>query len=779
MDAVYPDAMAPQHADVILLVTLDADGKVTDVKIASSGGPAFDEAAVEAVRKWTFSPATRNGKPFAARIKIPFHFAPPPPPPAPVPPPPPPATPPPPPPPPPTRHAPAHEEIEEVHVVGPAPQPKVGASDVHYTLGQIRLVHQSPTTNASKLLESATPILLTNESGAGHAEEVFIRGFDAREGEDMEFSVDGVPINEAGNVHGNGYADTHFIIPELVQTIRVVEGPFDPRETNWGVAGAADFELGLPQRGVTASYTGGSWNTHRGVVLWGPPGTSERTFAGAEIFSSDGFGQNRDSLSGSAMGQYEGRLGDRGFWRLTAQGYATRFHSAGEIREDDYEAGRIGFYDSYDKTTYAHEAFAQGGDATRFSVAGTVESRVGSTILHQQVFLIQRDLRLLENFTGFTLDPRGDELDLHMNEQTFGAQGFARMRTTALHEKQELEVGYFARGDLTHGVQQRLEAATGNPYTTFTDLDATIGNIGLYADANLRATKWINLRGGLRADVFTYDVTDNLKPATNTAASVAPMPRASLVIGPFTGFSFSGSVGTGVRLQDTQDIVNDTSPSFANVLAFDGGVSYTHGLGRYSLLEARSVFFQTHTDKDFIFDPTVGDMVLGPGATRDGWVGSARFRSAHVLGSAVGLDESTNLTVVRATYDDTGAPVFYIPSVVFRSDTAIYGDLPWKIARSKVKASLGAAVTYVGTRPLPFNTRSGEIFTLDASLNFAWRDVGVGVTAQNLTNNQYRLGEYDYVSNFRSQPNPPNPMREFTAGPPLGVFGNLTVRFGS
>jgi hypothetical protein len=650
---------------------------------------------------------------------------------------------------------------------------------VHYTLGEIRVVHESPTTNASKLLESATPILLTNESGAGHAEQVFMRGFDAREGEDMEFSVDGVPINEAGNVHGNGYADTHFIIPELVQSIRVVEGPFDPRETNWGVAGAADFELALPKRGVTASYTGGSWNTHRGVVLWGPPGSSERTFAGAEIFSTDGFGQNRDSLSGSAMGQYEGRLGDRGFWRLTAQGYATRFHSAGEIREDDYEAGRIGFYDSYDKTAAAHEAVPQGGDATRFSVAGTVESRVGSTILHQQVFLIQRDLRLLENFTGFSLDPRGDELDLHMNEQTFGAQGFARMRTTAIGQRQELEVGYFARGDLTHGVQQRLEAATGNPYTTFTDLDATIGNVGVYADANLRATRWINLRGGLRADLFTYDVIDNLKPANNSAASIAPMPRASILIGPFEGFSFSGSVGTGVRLQDAADIVNNSSPSFANVLAFDGGVSYTRALAQNTMLEARSVFFQTHTDKDFIFDPSVGDMVLGPGATRDGWVGSVRLRSAHVFGSAVGFDESTNLTLVRATYDDTGADVFYIPSTVFRSDTAIYGDLPWKISHSKVKASVGAGVTYVGTRPLPFGTRSGEIFTLDASLNFSWRDIGIGVTAQNLTNNQYRLGEFDYISNFHTQATPPNPVREFTAGPPLGVFGNLTIRFGT
>ena len=47
-----------------------------------------------------------------------------------------------------------------------------------------------------------------------------------------------MPINESGNLHGNGYADTHFIIPELVQSLRVVEGPFDPRQGNYAVAGS-------------------------------------------------------------------------------------------------------------------------------------------------------------------------------------------------------------------------------------------------------------------------------------------------------------------------------------------------------------------------------------------------------------------------------------------------------------------------------------------------------------------------------------------------------------
>src|SRR5205807_880832 len=84
--------------------------------------------------------------------------------------------------------------------------------------------------------------------GAGDAEQVFLRGFDAREGQDLEFTVDGVPINDAGNLHGNGYADTHFILPELVRSLRVTEGAYAPQQGNFAVAGSADYQLGLGRR---------------------------------------------------------------------------------------------------------------------------------------------------------------------------------------------------------------------------------------------------------------------------------------------------------------------------------------------------------------------------------------------------------------------------------------------------------------------------------------------------------------------------------------------------
>ena len=320
-----------------------------------SVAPELDRAAMAAAGRWRFAPARRDGAPIASRIQLVFHFEPPTqqqaapaaatptgPPTAtsaPV-----------------TPIAPSSSDQKpavlppaalDVSVVGRRPPPSRGASDFHIRVDQLAEV---PRANASELLKLAPGILLTNEGGEGHAEQVFLRGFDAREGQDIEFTVGGVPINESGNLHGNGYADTHFIIPELVQSLRVVEGPFDPRQGNYAVAGSADYELGLAERGLTAALHDRQLR-HRSAcsACGGRPARARTPSAAAEIYKTDGFGQNRDAQRGSAMGAVRGRASARpARYRLTAQAYATHFHSAGVIREDDYQSGRIGFYDSYD-----------------------------------------------------------------------------------------------------------------------------------------------------------------------------------------------------------------------------------------------------------------------------------------------------------------------------------------------------------------------------------------------------------------------------------------------
>src|ERR1700722_7048431 len=79
VDAIYPvsELRDHRHADVVLNVTVDAEGQVRKAEVIESGGPAMDEAARAAVLQWTFHPALRAGQPVASRIRVPFHFAPP------------------------------------------------------------------------------------------------------------------------------------------------------------------------------------------------------------------------------------------------------------------------------------------------------------------------------------------------------------------------------------------------------------------------------------------------------------------------------------------------------------------------------------------------------------------------------------------------------------------------------------------------------------------------------------------------------------------------------
>ena len=824
----YPVTALPRslRGDVTVTVTIDALGSVTSVELAHAISPDLDHAAIEAASRWRFQPAMRGAVAVPSRIQLVFHFEPPglpllqP------------SSPPWPPSPPATAAAPAADasrvpaapsgtpEIRapvaanggrrdpaaiDVTVVGRRPVSNRGASDFQIRVDQLADV---PRANASELLKLAPGILLTSEGGEGHAEQVFLRGFDAREGQDIEFSVNGVPINEAGNLHGNGYADTHFIIPELVDQLRVLEGPFDPRQGNFAVAGSASYDLGLGDRGLTTKYTTGSWGTRRLLLLWGPEGESRHTFGGGEVFQSDGFGQNRDSRRATAMGQYEGSVGSErtsATYRLLGTAYATDYHSAGVVRVDDYQAGRIGFFDTYD--------FNQGGNASRFSLSADIESRREHAVLSQQVFVISRTMRLRENFTGFLLDvqdplqtphgQRGDLLDLEVSESTLGARGAAHFEGDLLRQRQAIEFGYFARGDAVTGTQQRIEVATQAPYRTETALDSKLADIGIYADVDLKLTRWLLLRGGLREDLFTFDV-NNLCAVTTVAhpsaanppgdascfdqenlgnhrepnqrsstGTVATLPRASLLIGPLRGISLSISAGTGARSVDPIYVSQDIKTPFASIQAYEVGAALTRTTDRFSLV-ARSAVFRTHVDKDLIFSETAGRNVLGVGTTRTGGMAALRLTGST-------FDQAANITLVRATFDDTHLLVPYVPDIVVRSDTAFHHDLPLALRGMPVQGRLGIGLTYVGPRALPYGDRSDAIFTVDGQASLVWRNLTMSLAATNLLDRRYKLGEFNYPSDFRLDPqSSPTlvPVRHFTAGSPRGVFATLALTFG-
>ena len=75
-DPKYPkkERKARHRGTVILDLVVDADGMPRDIKVSRPLSPEFDEAALDAVKKWKFSPATNDGKPIATQIKVEVSF---------------------------------------------------------------------------------------------------------------------------------------------------------------------------------------------------------------------------------------------------------------------------------------------------------------------------------------------------------------------------------------------------------------------------------------------------------------------------------------------------------------------------------------------------------------------------------------------------------------------------------------------------------------------------------------------------------------------------------
>lgn len=72
---VYPDLArsGEVEGDVVVQALITREGKVSDVKVVD-GNWVLHDAAITAVKKWTFKPALQQHKPVSVWVEIPLHF---------------------------------------------------------------------------------------------------------------------------------------------------------------------------------------------------------------------------------------------------------------------------------------------------------------------------------------------------------------------------------------------------------------------------------------------------------------------------------------------------------------------------------------------------------------------------------------------------------------------------------------------------------------------------------------------------------------------------------
>lgn len=787
---VYP-AGEVGVATVVVSIVVDESGHVVEATVVSrdpvTASEAFARAALEAARAFVFAPSPSEGRPPRASLPVTLRFEPPaaslPDPPS-------------------SSPSPSLPEAPAVSAAAvPDTVVRVRARRPDATVGEVHLhgalLQDVPHRSAAQMLTSAPGILLTNHGGEGHAPAVFLRGFDAGEGQDLEFRLDGVPLNDVSNPHSHGYADAHFIIPELVDELRVIEGPYDPRQGDFAVAGTAEYHLGLHDRGVKLLGAAGSYGTLRSLLLWGPEGESDGTFAAIDLRSSDGFGINRKSASASAMAQYETDLGPARV-TLLGQSYAARFDSAGVLRDDDFIARRLPCPADTDSQFFCAYDPNQGGASGRHGFTLRLRRKLHGLVLEQSAFASMRRLRMRENFTGFLLDlspgtQRGDNSEKVYGATTVGMKGSLKLLRELSGRRLEVEFGYLARHDTGDSLSRRLRASGGEAYKRDFDVGFDVTDLAVYANGELQPVPRLRLRGGVRAESFAFSVVDRNRPALDRdgvretsdhrdAFGWALMPRAALQWKLTDGLDWMISAGSGARSSDASALSDGEFAPFHRVWSAETGLMHEVRGGKESswTLSSRGSVFATRVDRALVFDEVAARNVLAGASNRYGALGLVR------VGVGGWLDAQGSVTYAEAYRPPEGAPWWklsagdrmpYVPRWVSRLDASVRRKAV--VHGAEIAWATGLGVTHIAPRPLPLGAFSDPILTIDATARVAWRALEIELSAQNLLDARYRLAEFNYASNFASADLAPSlrAARTFAAGAPRMVQIAVSVHF--
>lgn len=460
------------------------------------------------------------------------------------------------------------DDLEEEVIVIAEDAPAESASSVHFDRDDLRV---RPRTQPSDILRQVPGLVVSQHAGGGKSDQYFIRGFDADHGTDIAIFADGVPVNLTSHGHGQGYADTHFLIPETIDKVDVRKGPYAARFGDFYTAGALELKTIDEVKGPTLWTVAGSsltrFGLNRRIVGMASPKIrdDDKSLVAVELTESDGpFVHEQDFQHANALLKWRGRVG-RGELRAQLTSYLARCNQSGQIPASEVAAGRLDRFGAIDPT--------EGGNAHRTSAQ--VAYTVGDWKLDG--YAVRNDLTLFSNFTLFARDPvHGDQIEQLDARWLYGTNltyerwvGERVLLTTGAQVRHDrAEVG------LWHTEARTRLAGCFAASAPCNHTNNRIWNVGAFVEANISARPWLHVFPGLRVDQLIWDVEDlatRVLDGSTNAALVSP--KLSVELHASEQVNFFINTGTGFHSNDARAAVTSKSKgALARAIGAEVGV---------------------------------------------------------------------------------------------------------------------------------------------------------------------------------------------------------------
>jgi outer membrane receptor protein involved in Fe transport len=412
-------------------------------------------------------------------------------------------------------------------------------------------------------------IAVEHSGGAGKADQYFLRGFDADHGTDVAFFSDGMPINLRSHAHGQGYTDLNFIIPETIEGLDVYKGAYLPEYGDFATAGAVNFRTReVVKEGVVQS-AGGQFNTQRHLFMFSPTKDQVRTLFAAEGYYTDGPFQNGNRyFRGNLLGKATMNLTSRSELSITGTFHKAQWNGSGEIPLRAVQDGSLDRFGSIDPS--------EGGKTLRSTARLNYHyDTTSSGRFFANAYAQYYRFDLFTNFTFFQNDPvNGDGFQQSDRRVMYGGDLGYKQAGRVFDIDGAATIGVQARVDDIHarlGPQVRR-----NPLGTTTDTDISEASYAPFVKLEVQPTPWMRLAGGVRSEVFTFDVRNRCSTCAEqpagTASSGLVLPKANLILGPWFRTEFFVNYGEGYHSNDARSAVTPVASPLARAKSYEVGL---------------------------------------------------------------------------------------------------------------------------------------------------------------------------------------------------------------
>lgn len=624
--------------------------------------------------------------------------------------------------------------------------------------------------NSQEVLRIIPGIVIGQHQGGGKAEQIFLRGFDADHGTDFRLDVDGLPINMVSHAHGQGFADSHFIIPETIESVDFKKGPYTADKGDFATTGFVDFNTRNYLPNNVIRLEGGMFSTYRALGMFNllnekAKEKQQSWYVASEYRYSDAYFDNPQHFKRfNLFTKYNAKISPRSFLTASATTFWSKWDASGQIPNRAVDEGLIGFYGAIDPNegglTYRTNANVQ--LATSFEHGG---------LLKNQLYYSNSHFDLHTNFTFFLEDPvNGDEIRQKEGRNLMGYNGNYTVNGYWGNTRVTTEAGLQVRSDRTHNSEL---SHTVNRYTTLNPLklgDITEYNLAPYLSETFLFGNRFSLNAALRFDQFYYKYNNKLASDT-TLPGAGVYKAAANTLGPKLNFYYHANdkaqfyltTGKGFHSNDARaSVVTMGKGSLPSAYSADLGTVFKPT----AKIIINAALWYIYLQQEFVYSGDGGFVDFSGKTRRYGADFSGRYQPVKSLyfdldvnyahGRAIDAAKGQDYIPLAPVWTSTGG-------VTYTNKNGFNGSLRYRYTADR-PGNEDYSLTAVG------------YFITDAVVSYTKPKYEIGLVINNVFNRKWKETQFDTETRLKNEPAPVDEIC-FTPGTPFSAKLGVAYKF--